>query len=39
MPGVVIVTLRIAWIALVSGWRVRSAGEFTVASRPDADGP
>jgi solute:Na+ symporter, SSS family len=33
MLGVVLVTLCIAWIALVSGWRVRSAGEFTVAGR------
>ena len=31
MLGVVLVTLCIALIALVSGWRVRSTGEFTVA--------
>src|SRR5258708_31062066 len=33
MLGVVLVTLCIALIALVSGWRVRSTGEFTVAGR------
>jgi SSS family solute:Na+ symporter len=33
MTGVVLVTLCIALIALVSGWRVRSTGEFTVAGR------
>lgn len=33
MLGVVVVTLCIALIALVSGWRVRSTGEFTVAGR------
>jgi solute:Na+ symporter, SSS family len=31
--GVLLVTLYIALIALVSGWRVRSTGEFTVAGR------
>ena len=31
--GVALVTLSIALIALVSGWRVRSTGEFTVAGR------
>jgi SSS family solute:Na+ symporter len=31
--GVVLVTLCIALIALLSGWRVRSTGEFTVAGR------
>src|SRR5258708_9175780 len=35
MLGVVLVTLCIALIALVSGWRVRSTGEFTVAGRRD----
>ena len=33
MLGVVLVTLCMATIALVSGWRVRSTGEFTVAGR------
>jgi hypothetical protein len=33
MRGVVPVTLCIALIALVSGWRVRSTGEFSVAGR------
>ncbi len=33
MLGVVLVTLCIALFALVSGWRVRSTGEFTVAGR------
>src|ERR1700682_2132203 len=33
MLGVVLVTLCIAVIALLSGWRVRSTGEFTVAGR------
>src|ERR1700738_1947260 len=33
MLGVVLVTVCIALIALVSGWRVRSTGEFTVAGR------
>jgi hypothetical protein len=33
MMGVVLVTLCIALIALVSGWRVRPAGEFTVGGR------
>jgi len=33
IPGVVLVTLCIALIALVAGWRVRSADEFTVAGR------
>ena len=33
MLGVVLVTLCIVLIALVSGWRVRSAAEFTVAGR------
>ena len=33
MLGAVLVTLCIALIALVSGWRVRSTGEFTVAGR------
>jgi len=29
--GVMIVTLLIALTALISGWRVRSTGDFTVA--------
>jgi SSS family solute:Na+ symporter len=33
MLGVVLVTLCIALVALVSGWRVRSTGEFTVTGR------
>src|ERR1700733_8057084 len=33
MLGVVLVTLCIALIGLVSGWRVRSTDEFTVAGR------
>ena len=33
MLGVVLVTLSIALIALASGWRVRSTGEFTVTGR------
>jgi solute:Na+ symporter, SSS family len=33
MLGVVLVTLAIALIALVSGWRVRATREFTVAGR------
>src|ERR1700682_837436 len=33
MLGVVLVTLCIAVIALLSGWRVRSTGDFTVAGR------
>jgi solute:Na+ symporter, SSS family len=31
--GVMIVTLLIAMTALISGWRVRSTGDFTVAGR------
>jgi len=33
MLGVMLVVLCITLIALVSGWRVRSTGEFTVAGR------
>jgi Taurine catabolism dioxygenase TauD, TfdA family len=33
MPGVVLVTLCIASIALVSGWRVLATREFTIAGR------
>jgi SSS family solute:Na+ symporter len=31
--GVIVVTLLIALIALISGWRVHSTGDFTVAGR------